>query len=70
MCPVAGVQAEGGPGSGGAGAWPVNSDGDLYLRLDTLPNRVVFSGLHSTVCDVWDSVSTIEGVTVGDVHPL
>ena len=54
-CVVCG-QAEGAASSGGAGTWPLNSEGDSYLRLDTLPNRVVFQGLHAAVCDVWDSV--------------
>jgi hypothetical protein len=52
------AQAEGSPDSGGAGVWPQFSPSvDAYLRLDTLPNRVVISGVHSSTCDAWDAVS-------------
>ncbi len=62
-------QTEGGPGSGGAGQWPQYSPSqDDYLRLDTLPNRVVITGVHSSTCDAWDAVSPALG-TLGTRQP-
>ncbi len=58
------LQTQGPAGSGGSGAWPVYvTSQDNYLRLDTVPNRVVVTGVHSAVCDMWDAVDP-------PVHPL